>query len=117
MVFSNPMINDAIIKSLHHMTSTTVMSVGISRVLPRLVATSSATGRALSNRRRVTARVTRSRDGDMRKRWYSAGLLRSESMLFEEVKGRRARQSFSWLLVSFAGRYEGFQPVELNERS
>jgi hypothetical protein len=37
----------------------------------------------------VTARVTRWRDGDMRKRWCVAGLLRAESK-FRRLKGHRA---------------------------
>jgi hypothetical protein len=44
---------------------------------------------ALSVTRRVTARVTRWRDGDMRRRWCVAGLLRAESQ-FRRVKGHRA---------------------------
>jgi hypothetical protein len=39
--------------------------------------------------RRVTARVTRWRDGEMRRRWCVAGLLRAESK-FRRVKGHRA---------------------------
>jgi hypothetical protein len=44
---------------------------------------------ALSVTRRVTARVTRWRDGEMRRRWCVAGLLRAESK-FRRVKGHRA---------------------------
>jgi hypothetical protein len=44
---------------------------------------------ALSVTRRVTARVTRWRDGDMRRRWCVAGLLRAERQ-FRRVKGHRA---------------------------
>jgi len=36
----------------------------------------------------VTSRVKRWRDGDMRKRWCTAGLLRAESK-FRRVKGYR----------------------------
>src|SRR5262249_1513501 len=43
---------------------------------------------ALSGARRVTARVTSWRDGDMRRRWCVAGLLRAESR-FRRVKGHR----------------------------
>jgi putative transposase len=39
--------------------------------------------------RRVTARVTRWRDGEMRRRWCAAGLLRAESQ-FRRIKGHRA---------------------------
>jgi hypothetical protein len=44
---------------------------------------------ALSVTRRVTARVTRWREGDMRRRWCAAGLLRAEEK-FRRVKGHRA---------------------------
>jgi hypothetical protein len=44
---------------------------------------------ALSVTRRVTARVTRWRDGEMRRRWCVAGLLRAEGK-FRRVKGHRA---------------------------
>jgi hypothetical protein len=44
---------------------------------------------ALSVTRRVTARVTHWRDGEMRRRWCVAGLLRAESK-FRRVKGHRA---------------------------
>jgi hypothetical protein len=39
--------------------------------------------------RRVTARVSRWRDGEMRRRWCVAGLPRAERQ-FRRVKGRRA---------------------------
>ena len=38
--------------------------------------------------RRVTARVTRWQDGDMRQRWCVAGVLRAESK-FRRIKGHR----------------------------
>ena len=38
--------------------------------------------------RTVTARVKRWRDGDMRRRWCSAGLMRAEEK-FNRVKGHR----------------------------
>jgi hypothetical protein len=44
---------------------------------------------ALSATRRVTARVTRWRDGGMRKRWCAAGLLRAESK-FRRLRSYRA---------------------------
>ena len=67
----------------------TVVRLGLSGALRRTLATTNPIESALSITRRVTARVTRWRDGDMRKRWCAAGLLRAESK-FRRVKGRRA---------------------------
>ena len=55
----------------------------------RTLATTNPIESALSVTRRVTARVTRWRDGDMRRRWCVAGLLRAEAK-FRRVKGHRA---------------------------
>ena len=55
--------------------------------LRRTLATTNPIESALSVTRRVTARVTRWRDGEMRRRWV-AGLLRAESQ-FRRVKGHR----------------------------
>ena len=51
------------------------------------LANTNATESSLSVTRRVTARLTRWRDGDMR-RWRVAGLLRAESE-FRRLKGHR----------------------------
>src|SRR4029077_8667054 len=67
----------------------TVVRLGVSGALRRTLATTNPIESALSVTRRVTARVTRWRDGDMRKRWCAAGLLRAESK-FRRIKGRRA---------------------------
>ena len=67
----------------------TVVRLGVSGVLRRTLATTNPIESALSVTRRVTARVTRWRDGDMRKRWCVAGLLRAECK-FRRVKGHRA---------------------------
>ena len=67
----------------------TVVRLGVSAALRRTLATTNPIESALSVTRRVTARVTRWRDGDMRKRWCAAGLLRAEAK-FRRVKGRRA---------------------------
>jgi transposase-like protein len=67
----------------------TVIKLGVSGVLRRSLATTNPIESALSVTRRVTARVTRWRDGDMRKRWCVAGLLRAESK-FRRLKGHRA---------------------------
>ena len=67
----------------------TVVRLGVSVALRRTLATTNPIESALSVTRRVTARVTRWRDGDMRKRWCAAGLLRAESK-FRRLKGCRA---------------------------
>jgi putative transposase len=57
-------------------------------VLRRTLATTNPIESAFSVAENVTARVKRWRDGDMRKRWCTAGLLRAEST-FRRVKGYR----------------------------
>jgi putative transposase len=57
----------------------TVVRLGLVGALRRTLATTNPIESALSVTRRVTARVTRWRDGDMRRRWCVAGLLRAES--------------------------------------
>ena len=64
----------------------TVVRLGVTGALRRTPATTNPIESALSVTRRVTARVTRRRDGDMRRRWCVAGLLRAESK-FRRVKG------------------------------
>jgi putative transposase len=66
-----------------------VVRLGLLGALRRTLTTTNPIESALSITRPVTARVTRWRDGDMRKRWRTAGLLRAESK-FRRVKGRRA---------------------------
>ena len=66
----------------------TVIKLSVPGVLRRTLATTNPIESALSVTRRVTARVTRWRDGDMRRRWCVAGLLRAESK-FRRVKGHR----------------------------
>jgi transposase-like protein len=67
----------------------TVVRLGLAGALRRTLATTNPIESALSVTRRVTARVTRWRDGDMRRRWCVAGLLRAESK-FRRIKGHRA---------------------------
>jgi putative transposase len=67
----------------------TVVRLGLAGALRRTLASTNPIESALSVTRRVTARVTRWRDGDMRRRWCVAGLLRAESK-FHRVKGHRA---------------------------
>jgi putative transposase len=66
----------------------TVVRLGVSEALRRTLATTNPIESALSVTRRVTARVTRWRDGDMWRRWCVAGLLRAESE-FRRLKGYR----------------------------
>src|SRR5271157_5981141 len=66
----------------------TVVRLCVPGALRRTLATTNPNESALSVTRRVTARVTRWRDGDMRRRWCVAGLLRAESK-FRRVKGHR----------------------------
>src|SRR5262249_38963993 len=66
-----------------------VVRLGLAGALRRTLVTTNPIESALSVTRRVTARVTRWRDGDMRWRWCAAGLLRAESK-FRRVRGHRA---------------------------
>lgn len=67
----------------------TVVKLAVPDVLRWTLATTDPIESALSVTRRVTARVPRWRDGDMRRRWCVADLLRAESK-FRRVKGHRA---------------------------
>ncbi|HMB08659.1 MAG TPA: transposase [Isosphaeraceae bacterium] len=67
----------------------TVVRLGLAGALRRTLATTNPIESALSVTRRVTGRVTRWRDGDMRQRWCVAGLLRAESK-FRRIKGHHA---------------------------
>ena len=66
-----------------------MVRLGLAGALRRTVATTNPIESALSVTRRVTARVTRWRDGEMRRRWCVAGLLRAEAK-FRRVTGHRA---------------------------
>ncbi len=66
-----------------------VVRRGLAGALRRTLATTNPIESALSVTRRLTARVTRWRDGEMRRRWCAAGLLRAESQ-FRRIKGHRA---------------------------
>ncbi len=66
-----------------------MVRLGVPGLLRRTLATTNPIESALSVTQRVTARVTRWRDGDMRRRWCVAGLLRAEEK-FRRVKGHRA---------------------------
>src|SRR5512146_3288753 len=79
----------------------TVVRLGVPGALRRTLATTNPIESALSVTRRVTARVTRWRDGDMRRRWCVAGLLRAESK-FRRIKGHRAMPALVRALESLA---------------
>jgi putative transposase len=66
----------------------TVVRRGVPELLRRTLATTNPIESAFSVAENVTRRVKRWRDGDMRKRWCTAGLLRAESR-FRRVKGQR----------------------------
>lgn len=66
----------------------TVVKLQLPELLRRTLATTNPIESALSVTRTVTARVTRWRDGDMRLRWCTAGLLRAEQK-FRRIKGFR----------------------------
>jgi putative transposase len=83
----------------------TVVKLGVPGVLRRTLATTNPIESALSVTRRVTARVSRWRDGDMRRRWCVAGLLRAESK-FRRVKGHRAMPTLLRALESLVGEPE-----------
>ena len=67
----------------------TVIKVGIEdEWLRRTLSTTNPIESAISVARTVTGRVKRWRDGNMRKRWCAAGLLRAEQK-FRRIKGHR----------------------------
>lgn len=66
----------------------TVVRLRVPELLRRTLATTNPIESAFSVAENVTSRVKRWRDGDMRKRWCTAGLLRAESK-FHRVKGYR----------------------------
>jgi transposase-like protein len=66
----------------------TVVKLGLPELLRQTLATTNPIESALSVTRTVTARVTRWRDGDMRLRWCTAGLLRAEQR-FQRIDGYR----------------------------
>jgi len=66
----------------------TVVKLGLPDLLRRTLATTNPVESALSVAAKVTARVKRWRDGNMRLRWCTAGLLRAEEG-FRRVKGHK----------------------------
>ncbi|MFZ5506542.1 MAG: IS256 family transposase, partial [Pseudomonadota bacterium] len=66
----------------------TVVKLGLPDLLRRTLATTNPVESALSVAAKVTARVKRWRDGDMRQRWCAAGLIRAEEG-FRRVRGHK----------------------------
>jgi hypothetical protein len=95
----------------------TVVRVGMPGALRRTLATTNPIESALSVTRLVTARVMRWRDGDMRRRWCAAGLLRAEAK-FRRVKGHGAMPAFLRALeaVVRVDRVESGGPLRENAR-
>ena len=88
----------------------TVVRLGVPGPLRRTLATTNPIESALSVTRRVTARVTRWRDGDMRRRWCASGPLRAESRS-RRVKGQRALPTLMRALEGSArARPSGIEP-------
>lgn len=71
----------------------TVVRLGVPELLRRTLATTNPIESAFSVAENVTHRVKRWRDGDMRQRWCTAGLLRAESK-FRRIKGYRHMPQF-----------------------
>jgi transposase-like protein len=71
----------------------TVVRLGVPELLRCTLSTTNPIESAFSVAEDVTRRVKRWRDGDMRKRWCIAGLLRAESK-FHRVKGHRQIPQF-----------------------
>jgi len=79
----------------------TVVRLGLAGALRRTLASTNPIESALSVTRRVTARVRRWRDGDMRRRWCVAGLLHAEGK-FRRLKGHRAMPQLLKALEAWA---------------
>jgi hypothetical protein len=83
----------------------TVVKLGVPGALRRTPATTDRIASALSVMRRVTSRVTRWRDGDMRRRRCVAGLLRAEGK-FRRLKGHPAMPTLLGALESLVREQE-----------
>jgi len=83
-----------------------VVRLSVSAALRRTLSTTNPIESALSVTQRVTARATRWRDGDMRKRWCAAGLLRAEAK-FRRLTGRHAMPTLLKALESLVRERRG----------
>jgi transposase-like protein len=88
----------------------TVVKLGVPELLRRTLSTTNPVESALSVAAKVTARVKRWRDGNMRLRWCTAGLLRAEES-FRRVKGHKQMH----VLVQALDRI--LQPIDEQKRS
>jgi transposase-like protein len=88
----------------------TVVKLGLPDLLRRTLATTNPVESALSVAAKVTARVKRWRDGDMRQRWCTAGLIRAEEG-FRRVRGYKHMR----LLVE--ALEEMHQPIDEQKKS
>jgi transposase-like protein len=88
----------------------TLVRLGLPELLRRTLSTTNPVESALSVAAKVTARVKRWRDGDMRQRWCTAGLLRAEEG-FRRVKGHKQMH----ILVQALDRIH--QPIDEQKRS
>ncbi len=85
----------------------TVVKLGLPELLRRTLATTNPVESALSVVAKVTGRVKRWRDGNMRERWCTAGLLRAEER-FRRIKGHKQLH----LLVAALERLTNPQPLD-----
>ena len=90
----------------------TVVKLGVPELLRRTLATTNPVESALSVTVKVTGRVKRWRDGDMRLRWCTAGLLRAEER-FRRVKGHKQLP----LLVAALERLANPQPLDERKKT
>ena len=66
----------------------TVRRLGVSGTLAKTLTTTNCIESMISISRRTSGRVTRWKDGSMKKRWIAAGMLEAERS-FRRVKGHR----------------------------
>jgi transposase-like protein len=90
----------------------TVVKLGLPELLRRTLATTNPVESALSVAAKVTARVKRWRDGDMRERWCTAGLLRAEEG-FRRIKGHKQLH----LLLAALQRLANTQPLDERKKT
>jgi transposase-like protein len=90
----------------------TVVRLGLPGLLRRTLATTNPVESALSVAVKVTGRVKRWRDGNMRLRWCTAGLLRAEER-FRRVKGHKQIP----LLVAALKRMANHQPLDERKKT
>lgn len=90
----------------------TVVKLGLPELLRRTLATTNPVESALSVAVKVTGRVKRWRDGNMRLRWCTAGLLRAEER-FRRVKGYKQMH----LLVAALERLANPQPLDERKKT